>query len=51
MNVLLMRSVILLLEVASLARNVSLSVTQAIATLEQIVQQETIENPADVGHL
>ena len=48
MNVLQMKSVILLLVVASLARNVNLSVILAIVTLVLIVPPETIERPAGV---
>ena len=50
MNVLQMKSVILLLVVASLARNVNLSVILATVTLVLIVLPGTIKRPADVGH-
>ena len=48
MNVLQMKSVIMLLVVASLARNVNLSVILATVTLVLNVPPETIERPADV---
>jgi hypothetical protein len=48
MNVRQMKSVILLLAVASLARNVNLSVTLATVTLVLTALPETIERPADV---
>jgi hypothetical protein len=48
MNVLQMKSVILLLVVASLARNVNHSVTLATVTLVLIVPPGIIEKPAGV---